>query len=719
MAKGKLDVIIQVVKATLKKDDKYASLIVYLNDIKRGTAQNPFGSSEILSELVRSILSADTDKMPMEIIADAESIYRTVVPLGKETQDYGMAKAIFLKLFEKDGIYYSNLFSHNMYLLFYDKPRYVETMCALSDILWAGTKIKYIENYAVNVRQYFAEEKRFSSAVISAAIKICHAEDSNAEVEKLLKLAERAAGIYDISEESISRAEMALHRAEEILEGARHTFDLTEQRLDSFKGFAESNEKALKTTALDEIEKLRREAKNAELELKRAYDAFLNEEHEGIIFEKDKLVREVVDSADGKIREMRLIAENIKDSTAAELFRINTEANRAIDRASAMLNTDEIKNIISELQKSDELVERIIRVDKFSRSFEPQQIESSAEPAAVTVVPAAASVQRAPVQVRSMQYNEPVDMTANLYLNDDYPFKQRFDELMAKKQQDISENGALYHERFDDIITAVIEDSNPYLIGPSGCGKTYLVAQIAELLGLEFIDIGYINEEYDLLGFQTADGGYNYPAFYRAYKYGGIVFCDEFDNGNIRAAVKLNSFMSNGKGSSYCFPNGERVRRHPNFRIIAAGNTTGDGADRNYNTREKIEESLQQRFTAIYVDYDNRLEQKILEKYPQWFEFVVQFRKATDAWSRANEISAPGIFTTRDAASIKKYLDHESYGAEAIMSYEFIETKDSEYLAFLQREMQGFYKSEKRESGELFDIFCSIVSHIRSGGARR
>lgn len=719
MAKSKLDAIVSAVKAALKRDDKYTPLSVYLNEIAKDPEKNPFGSEDVLTKLVQSILAVETKRSPLEILEEAEDIYSTVVPLGRKTRDYSMAKAVFLKLFEKDGIYYSGMFSKKIFLSFIDKTLYLDAMNSVSDMPLAGSKLEYIEKYAADTRQFFIDEKRYMSALGGAAERICCAEDPEAETGKLIGLAQRSAGVYDLSEESISRTELVLQDANHVLEGARHTLDLTQTRLEGIKSFTENSEKAIKNSTNDSIEKLRREAANAELELKKAFDAFLNEEHDSIIFEKDSMVREIVDSVDAKIREMRLVASSIKDSISADLYRINTEANNAVDRASKMLGSDEIKGIISEMKKSDELVERIIRVDEFSKNFDEEKANAvmNAVQVAVPAMPAASAPQGV-VLTREKQCTEPADMTPNFFFDDKYKFSDRFDKLMEKKQKDIAENGALYHEHFDDILTAVIEDSNPYLIGPSGCGKTFLVGQIAKLLGVEYLDIGYINEEYDILGFQTADGGYNYPAFYRAYKYGGIVFCDEFDNGNIRAAVKLNSFMSNGSGASYCFPNGERVMRHPNFRIIAAGNTSGGGADRNYSTREKIEESLQQRFTAMYVDYDNRLEEQILSKYPDWFEFAVQFRLATSAWSKSNDVAAPGIFTTRDATSIKKYLDHESYSPEAIMSYEFIETKDPEYLAYLQREMYGFY-SERRYSSDLYNIFCNEVGKIRNGEKRR
>ncbi|WP_294483180.1 AAA family ATPase [uncultured Ruminococcus sp.] len=719
MAKRRIDAILQAVKAALKKDDKYVPLSTYLSEINRDPEKNVFGSEETLYYLVNSIINSHSDKAPIEMMKDAEDIYRTVLPLGKATEDFRLANAVFLKIFEKDGIYHSGMFTKELYLCFSDKQIYIDTMCTIADIPAAEKNIYYINTFSCELRQYHNNEKSFASSLISGAIKICSAHDKETECEKLLSYARMACGIYDISEERIARSEMLLKNSKENLENAKHTLDLTEDRLDSFKNFVEQNEKTIKDLTLSETEKITREAKNAEFKLREAFDAFLNEEHDNIVFEKDKLVREVIESADSKIRELKMIAAGIKDSTSAELFRINTEANKAIDRASSMLNNGELKSIISEVNKSSDLVNRIIRVDEFSKNFDTEKAEAAAEAVAVAPVQVTAGVRPTIVQINAQRCTEPADMTPNFFFDETYPFKDRFEKLMKKKQEDIETNNALYHEHFDDIITAVIEDSNPYMIGPSGCGKTYLVGQIARLLGLEYLDIGYINEEYDLLGFQTADGGYNYPAFYRAYKYGGIVFCDEFDNGNIRAAVKLNSFMSNSKDASYCFPNGERVMRHPNFRIIAAGNTAGDGADRNYSTREKIEESLMQRFTAIYVDYDNRLEENILHDYPQWFEFAEVFRNATTAWSKENQTAAPGIFTTRDATSIKKYLDHQSYDVEAIVRYEFIETKDNEYLAFLQREMAKYYNGNERKSSGIFSVFNKIVFEIRNGDTRR
>ena len=363
-------------------------------------------------------------------------------------------------------------------------------------------------------------------------------------------------------------------------------------------------------------------------------------------------------------------------------------------------------------------------IDTIAKTLETKLVTTS-DSAKVVVQQGAPTVAMTPqepvVYVESQQTEAEatptVDAPVNMFLDTSIPFEKRYALVMAEKQKRI-EQGEHFHAMFDDVLTILMEDANPYMIGPSGCGKTFMVKQIASLLHMEFTDIGYINEEYDILGFQTATGAYSATNFYRCYKFGKIAFCDELDNGNSRATVKLNSFLSNGRDARYSFPNGESVKRHKNFRIIAAGNTAGNGADANYNTREKIEESVQQRFTPIYVGYDNAVEEKILGNYKDWYEFAVLFRKATDAWGNLNDCSAPGILTTRDTARIRRYLDNKSLDMGKILDYEFIQTKDMEYLAFLTKHMGEKINSFPRAKYN-YDTFNQKVKQLREKGGMR
>ena len=429
--------------------------------------------------------------------------------------------------------------------------------------------------------------------------------------------------------------------------------------------------------------------------------------------EKDILIKQVFADAEAELTKYKAMAKTITASTSMEIANLNRDAEGVLSRVTSFVNNDnQIKQALENVEVNQALMEKINKLTMLNDA----NIETMQKHMEATIAQAATS-SVAPAPAPAMETDMSVAIPGiNPLLDPNIPFKERWKVVMQEKKR-LEGEGEHYHEAFDDVLMAIMEDANPYLIGPSGCGKTFMIKQIAKLLKMEFIDIGYINEEYDILGFQTATGAYSTPNFYRCYKYGIIAFCDELDNGNSRATVKLNSFLSNNLDSSYNFPNGECVKRHPNFRIVAAGNTEGNGADANYNTREKIEESVQQRFLPVHVGYDNTVEKNILKNYADWFDFVVLFRMATDRWSEVNGIAAQGILTTRDTNRIKRYLDNESFSPDKIIQYEFVQTKDAEYLSFLADEIKknvGRYpKAEK-----IYKIFLAQVDEVRRKGIR-
>jgi hypothetical protein len=121
----------------------------------------------------------------------------------------------------------------------------------------------------------------------------------------------------------------------------------------------------------------------------------------------------------------------------------------------------------------------------------------------------------------------------------------------------------------------------------------------------------------------------------------------------------------------------------------------------------------------IYVNYDNEVEKAILIDYPDWFKYIVLFRAATTAWGESSGMGeASGILTTRDAAHIKQYLDNDSFDTSKIIKYEFIQTKDLDYLLFLENYMKDRIASFP-EAMEIFLNFADQVERIREKGGRR
>ena len=141
--------------------------------------------------------------------------------------------------------------------------------------------------------------------------------------------------------------------------------------------------------------------------------------------------------------------------------------------------------------------------------------------------------------------------------------------------------GEVFHSKFEMIKTCVENKIPVYLAGPAGSGKNHTLEQVAKVLGLEFYFTNSVQQEYKLTGFIDAGGNFHETEFYKAFKNGGLFFLDEMDASIPEVLVLLNAAIANGY---FEFPNG-KITAHEDFRVVAAGNTVGSGADEAYTGR--------------------------------------------------------------------------------------------------------------------------------------
>lgn len=734
-----LDRIIDHLNYTYRRNSnefKDRSFITYLENIKKNPETAKIQPLLLFTNVLGAITSNTVDyyaKNYMEGIQQAEEIYFRMFPYGEDTPDFLVLSQVFVGFFHPGGIGNSNLFNYNLMSTFRNKYNYADFMSTISRHQKASECLHDIIQYALSIRAFFIDDETYSANLKYVAQQLLRSGDRAAILQEELKKAEHMAGIYDIDEADVAKTEQQLLKANALLQNTVEILEQADRKSQQLNRIMKDTSDAIQEISKRETNLLTMKAATAKEDLNAAYNSFLEEQKQEIVLQKDVLISQLYQEAESRLNELRAMAKTITISANTELARINLETSNAMDKIHDMVNNDaDLQRILAKAEENGELYEKINKlellstqnIDTIAKTLETKLVTTS-DSAKVVVQQGAPTVAMTPqepvVYVESQQTEAEatptVDAPVNMFLDTSIPFEKRYALVMAEKQKRI-EQGEHFHAMFDDVLTILMEDANPYMIGPSGCGKTFMVKQIASLLHMDFTDIGYINEEYDILGFQTATGAYSATNFYRCYKFGKIAFCDELDNGNSRATVKLNSFLSNGRDARYSFPNGESVKRHKNFRIIAAGNTAGNGADANYNTREKIEESVQQRFTPIYVGYDNAVEEKILGNYKDWYEFAVLFRKATDAWGNLNDCSAPGILTTRDTARIRRYLDNKSLDMGKILDYEFIQTKDMEYLAFLTKYMGEKINSFPRAK-YIYDTFNQKVKQLREKGGMR
>lgn len=187
-------------------------------------------------------------------------------------------------------------------------------------------------------------------------------------------------------------------------------------------------------------------------------------------------------------------------------------------------------------------------------------------------------------------------------------------------------NKEVKHEKFEMIKACIDNDIPVYLAGPAGSGKNYTLEQISWELGLEFYFTNSVQQEYKLTGFIDAGGTYHETEFYKAFKNGGIFFLDEMDASIPEVLVLLNAAIAN---RYFEFPNG-KIKAHKNFRVVAAGNTVGSGADEMYTGRLVLDQATLDRFAIIDFDYDRNIEMHIAKGNKELVDFVEAIRTEAD-----------------------------------------------------------------------------------------
>ncbi|MDE5586814.1 MAG: AAA family ATPase, partial [Bacilli bacterium] len=279
------------------------------------------------------------------------------------------------------------------------------------------------------------------------------------------------------------------------------------------------------------------------------------------------------------------------------------------------------------------------------------------------------------------------------------PYNLRLERILAEKERREAQN-EIFHEKTEEVIRGLLEGDWYYLWGPSGCGKSYTIKQIAKLIGIDMVDNGKITDKYSVMAYNDPQGRFRATQAFVALVYGKLLLLDELDNGNPDTQVVLNELYS-GLLDALQKPNEKRyvtfaedmtVPIHPNFRMISAGNTSGEGENDVFSSRGKMDESVQQRMTPKRFWYDNRVEQRIFGEYENWYNVFVNFRKACDSYASHQGLDTPvGIVTTRDAAAIMKYIKHNSKSVNQVLDEKFVQTKNNDYLQYISKKFQEYY----------------------------
>lgn len=174
------------------------------------------------------------------------------------------------------------------------------------------------------------------------------------------------------------------------------------------------------------------------------------------------------------------------------------------------------------------------------------------------------------------------------------------------------------HPQFERVMRLVACGGNVLLVGPAGCGKTHMAEQIAKALNAAY---GAIHgsagaSESALTGWLLPGNGgafeYVPSVFVRLYESGESLFLfDELDAFDPNMLLVANGALANGHLHIAHRKDAPLVSRGQNARIMATANTFGTGANPMYAGRAPLDAATLDRFIVVSVDYDVKLEERI------------------------------------------------------------------------------------------------------------
>lgn len=180
-----------------------------------------------------------------------------------------------------------------------------------------------------------------------------------------------------------------------------------------------------------------------------------------------------------------------------------------------------------------------------------------------------------------------------------------------------------------NILTAILTNQRAYLYGDTGCGKTTLIEQIAARLNYPVIRVNFDSEitRMDLIGAKdiVVSSGHPVTVFTegvlpQAMQQPCIMLCDELDFIRADVAYVFQRALE-GKGLTLPEDGGRVIVPHAGFRIIATGNTQGNGDETGrYQGAKPQSAAFLDRFTMwIKCDYMSHpeVERLLNTKYPK------------------------------------------------------------------------------------------------------
>lgn len=672
--------------------------IDYLNGVKDGIRGNDFFDVEFLYGVIIQCLSGpDAIKEFEEMIKNT----RILLPLGEDTENYKMIRTMILN---------GNMYIDQMlYALFGNVTDYMLFMNVIRNDDIFKEHYADIVNYCVDVSPYCMNQEELKREVLAFINGLKNELGNiNAYAKRKISEAKKKCGIYPIDEKTLTLISGEVRRANNILDLLGDMRVQVDRYRESIESLTEGGKEAILEYSKKKVFEMQENIEKVEVSIRKKLEDFLETLSHELREDKQKIFDAILKEAYEQLADVKLSIKTITSTTTSELLRIKKASEDSVaSMKKYMENEPELRELLKETLSIGQIKEILAQYEEMRSSLG----ENASVSGSVVVNPNVMGVpniiipgsERVIVPANSrivMPTSGEISYDLLEVFDEKIPFDKRMDMVLKQKEKRMKE-GEIFHELTDEILRCVIEGDWVYLYGPSGSGKSRLMRQVASLLGLDYVENGKITDKYSIMAYNDPHGRFRATQAFIALTYGKMLALDEFDNGNPDTQVVLNEIYSGlldaieepTERRFVTFAEDMNVAVNPNFRMISAGNTSGEGENEIFSSRGKIDESVLERMTPKRFDYDDRLEEQIFGEYQNWYKFFVNFRKACENYATKNGlVSVPGVVTSRDASSIVKYIRHNSKNLDQVLMEKFVQTKNPDYLSAIISYMEKVYQ---------------------------
>jgi len=601
----------ELIRALRSSDVNYEIvdlLVNYLVEVRDGRRNNEFYDFDFLQRIVIELASNNFESVEefKEVFNSVLNRVRFLLPDGDKTEGYESIKNEIINY--HCSIERNKLFSEELYSLFDNRLDYLQIM----DIVLGDTNL--IENFdsIVKFACELGKEVDDQGLLKREVISYLHLygsilSEDEAYLEKRINEARMRYGVYPgINEKTIASISREVEKARGILK----KLEVLEKKVDSYVekvdaktklGIQTLNDtivtgkKEIETYASDAVKRMQEDLAVSKQELLEELKKYLTSLEDTMKSNSDQVFNQMLIDAREKLEQIRVVASSLSGTTTRELLRIQQETQTSLDTLKRYVETNpDLKSSLKVAEDSEEVMKALLQ-------FSAQQTELNGAQAGIVipgkevVVPETVVVEKEDFLVPQFKMTEGIIDVFNRRI----PFKDRMRRI---------EERIRFLEGQGYIIPDALREALPwylmgkkivYFYGPTQSGKTTIADLLVKVVETELLDGGKITEEHSITSYNDVRGVFDENALFYALYYGKTIFYDELDNGNPDNLIVLGTFSSKlvnkidspEKEITVQFAKRRFVPINANARIIAAGNTSGKGRNREYTARSRMDES--------------------------------------------------------------------------------------------------------------------------------